>query len=301
MNKMHNSKRKNKASAVYFIRGRFYLLYFLPAALGFVFFYVLPFLISLYFIFFEPDGAEGMKKINGIAAAFSNSAFILALKNTFLLLLLFIPAITFVSIAVSYLIFKIGQKFAKTGRALLSVVLIPYIIPSVAVVTLWFFVFDGSGVLNFILRSFSGNGFDFENGILALFALMLVFLWKYTGINIVIMTAAFSFIPKETVENARIDGCNEKKLFFAIIFPQTKKPFYFTILLSVMGIFNLSDEIYAIWGSYPPQTLYTIHNFMTNTVLKMEYYKSITAAVVFSVFVILCAALYIVMEKRWDG
>jgi len=296
-----NEPKKKRASAVYFIRGRFWLLYLLSAALGFALFYVLPFLASGYYIFFEPDGVGGVNKINGIAATLFNPAFMLALKNTFFMLVLYIPAISLFSLAASYVIFNMGRKFAKTGRVLLSFAFLPYIMPAIVVVALWFFVFDGSSVLNFVLRSLAGVGLDFENGISALFALMLVFLWKYAGINIVIMAAAFAFVPKETIESARMDGCGEAKLFFSVVFPQVQKQFYFTVLLSVMGIFGLSDEIYAIWGAYPPQVLYTLHNFMTNTVLKMEYHKSITAAVVFSVFVVLCAVVYVKMEKRWNG
>ena len=299
--KNKGAKRKNSKPAAHFIRGRFYMLYILPVALGFALFYALPFLASLYFIFFEPDGAGGSNRLNGFAETLSNPAFLLALKNTLFMLFLFVFAMALFSLAMSYAIFRFGQRFARMGRTLIGIAFLPYIVPSVSVVALWFFVFDGSGLLGLALRSVSGSGLALGSGPLAPLCLMLVFLWKYAGINIVILAAAFAFVPKETVETARMDGCGEARLFFSVVLPQAKKQFYFTVLLSIMGLFGLSDEIYAIWGAYPPQSLYTLHNFMTNTVLKMEYYKSITAALVFAALVALLAALYMAMEKRWDA
>ena len=302
MTTQKKSPSKNKTPEALSLRGRLPWLYLAPAAAGFALFYILPFIYSAFYLFFEPDGAGGFVFVNPVAGTLSSAAFLLALKNTFVVFIIYIPAVVAVSVAAAYFIFSLGRKFRRAGRLMLDAVFIPYIVPSCVAVTFWFYIFDARGLMNRIISMVTSSaGTDWKSGAGVFTAMFLLFLWKYSGLNIVIMTAAFSYVPAENIDSGRIDGASEFTMFAKIIMPQIKKQLFFVILLSTVGVFSFSNEIYAVFGMYPPQILYTLQNFISNTFMKMDYYKSVSASVLFSVFVAICAYFYVRAERKWDG
>ncbi len=298
---MNKQKQKNRNKA-FPLRGRMPWLYIAPAAAGFVLFYAFPMLYSLVYLFFEPDGSGRFRFVNSFSRLFASSAFSMAVKNTAVIFIIFIPAVVLVSLSIAYFIFIMGKKYFRIGKVILDTILIPYLIPSCVAVTFWFYMFNSKGFINRIINILTSvAGLDWKSGYSCFFAMFLLFIWKYSGLNIIILTAAFSYVPLETIESAKIDGASGVSLFLRVIIPQIKKQLFFVVVLSVVGVFSFSNEIYAVFGLYPPQVLYTLQNYIGNTFLKMEFYKSVAASVVFAVFTGICAYLYVRAEKRWNN
>jgi len=58
----------------------------------------------------------------------------------------------------------------------------------------------------------------------------------------VLLSAAVKSVPDETLEAARIDGANERQVFFRVIVPQiwaTVITVFITVLIAVMKIFDV--------------------------------------------------------------
>jgi alpha-glucoside transport system permease protein len=74
------------------------------------------------------------------------------------------------------------------------------------------------------------------------FLLMLILVWIQTGFAMVILSAALRGIPQETIEAARIDGANERQIFFGIMIPQigaTILVVWTTITIIVLKVFDI--------------------------------------------------------------
>ena len=54
------------------------------------------------------------------------------------------------------------------------------------------------------------------------FLLMVVLLWAQVGFSMVLLSAAVKGVPADTLEAARIDGANERQIFFQVVVPQIK-------------------------------------------------------------------------------
>ncbi len=81
-------------------------------------------------------------------------------------------------------------------------------------------------------------------------------LWGQVGFSMVLLSAAVKGVPTDTLEAARIDGANEKQIFFQVVVPQIKGTIitvYVTVMIGVMKIF---DIVYVM----------TNGNFNTNVV-----------------------------------
>ena len=74
------------------------------------------------------------------------------------------------------------------------------------------------------------------------FFLMMMLLWAQAGFSMVLLSAAVKGVPEDTLEAARIDGANERAIFFRVIVPQiwgSVITVYVTTLIGVMKIFDI--------------------------------------------------------------
>ena len=51
---------------------------------------------------------------------------------------------------------------------------------------------------------------------------MIILIWVQVGFSMVLLSAAVKGVPTETLEAARIDGANERQVFFRVVVPQIK-------------------------------------------------------------------------------
>ena len=85
---------------------------------------------------------------------------------------------------------------------------------------------------------------------------MIILIWGQAGFAMVLLSAAIKGVPEETLEAARIDGANERQIFFRVVVPQiwgTVVTVFITVLIGVMKIF---DVVYVMTGG----------NFNTNVI-----------------------------------
>ena len=86
--------------------------------------------------------------------------------------------------------------------------------------------------------------------------LMVILIWAQVGFSMVLLSAAIKGVPDDTLEAARIDGANERQIFFRVVVPQiwgTVITVFITVLIGVMKIF---DIVYVTTGG----------NFNTNVI-----------------------------------
>lgn len=83
-------------------------------------------------------------------------------------------------------------------------------------------------------------------------AMVILCVWRWTGVNIVYFLAGLQGIPQELYESADIDGANSLQKFFNITVPSLKPVIIFVITISVFGGFSMFAESFAYWTSRSP-------------------------------------------------
>jgi alpha-glucoside transport system permease protein len=145
-----------------------------------------------------------------------------------------------------------------------TLVFMPMAISFVGAAVIWRFIYayrgpdqEQIGLLNAIVTAFGGEPQAWmQVPWLNSFLLMVILIWIQTGFAMVILAAALRGIPHETIEAARIDGANERQIFFGIMVPQiggTIVVVWTTITIIVLKVF---DIVYAMTnGEYGTQVL----------------------------------------------
>lgn len=279
-------------------KGKKVLPFILPPIIGFLIFYIIPFIGGLYYCFFDQITGKFIY-MKGFKALVNNKAFVLAVSNTFKIIAIFVPLIIFISLLLSYFIFTQIKKRKKFASVLQNVVIIPYLMPSVALVYSFSTLFENGGIISNLLNLAGLDKISILNSGYVIIAAGIIYIWKYCGINILILVFAMISIPAEIVEAARADGAGESVILKKIIIPSIYPEIYFVIILSLINSFKLFREIYILVGSYPPSSLYMFQHFINNNLLKFEYTKVVCAAYIIMFFISLLIAVMLRIEKKY--
>jgi alpha-glucoside transport system permease protein len=175
--------------------------------------------------------------------------FQLTLVNT-LLWIAVVPAVTVAfGLGVAVLADRLGPQAEKLTK---STIFLPMAISGVGQATIWRFIYETRpkgevqiGLQNAIVTAL---GFDpvawlqLNTFRINSFLLMVILIWAQVGFAMVLLSAAVKGVPVETLEAARIDGANERHVFFRVIVPQiwaTVITVFITVLIAVMKIFDV--------------------------------------------------------------
>lgn len=251
------------------------LLLLLPSLAGFLTFFIVPFVYSFYYAFTENAFTKKFVWFDNFKRLFENEYFKLAMKNTGKFTALAVP----LTMAISLILALLLVRFATRLPFVKSALFLPVILPSATIVMLW----------NAYISTFTP--FD---------SLLLIFLWKYGGLNVMLMLTALSGMDKSMIEAARIDGANVFQQTVRVTLPNIAPTLFFTFILSVVNSLKVFRESYLLYGNYPDETVYMLQNFLNNHFAKLNYQYISTAAIFFAVIVYTVVAVVFVAEKKWS-
>jgi len=80
-------------------------------------------------------------------------------------------------------------------------------------------------------------------------AIIILFIWRWLGWNMIIYLAGLQGINPELYEVAAIDGANLRQIFFHITLPLLQPIILFTLVLSTVGAMTIFDEPYLLVGA----------------------------------------------------
>lgn len=106
-----------------------------------------------------------------------------------------------------------------------------------------------SGLMNQIIGLF---GFDpvrwLREDLGGLTALLMLALWRYTGVNILYFLAGMQSIPTEYYEAATVDGASRVQQFFHITIPNLKPTIVYVTTISIYGGLAMFLESFMLYA-----------------------------------------------------
>lgn len=281
--------KKGNAKAYKSMRG---FLWILPSFLGVMVFYLLPYadVVRRSFLGAVDNrfvGLENYKTVMG------NTAFGLAVKNTFLFTILCIPLLVVIALFCAVALYK-----SKYGGIIKSAFLMPMALPAVSVALVWRVLFNSQGLLNHWLADAGIAGNDWMNTGNAFWILLISYIWKNLGYDIVLWMAGLAGISTNIYEAARVDGAGDRQCFFYITLPNLKSSLYTITVLSFLNSFKVFREAYLVAGDYPQESIYMMQHLFNNWFRAFSFDKMAAAAVLESGVLLV---LILLLQKAWDS
>jgi trehalose/maltose transport system permease protein len=143
----------------------------------------------------------------------------------------------------------LAQSFA--GRNLVrAAVLIPWAIPTVVSAKLWAWMLnDQFGVINDLMLSAGLIGTPVAwtaDPNTALWAVVMVDVWKATPFMALLLLAALQMIPNELYEAARLDGVSPLNVFFRVTLPLIRPALLVAVVFRGLDALRVFDVIYVL-------------------------------------------------------
>lgn len=267
-----------------------------PSLVGFALFFAIPFVMSLYYCFTEGVGGLSFVGLKNFSDLLHSDSFLLASKNTLIFNVISVPLIMFFS-----LVFAVLLNRKIKGLAIFrSFFILPMVIPAASIILVWNILFSQYGILNNILFKFGGTGdTDWIRSDWAIWILVLLYVWKNCGYNVILLLAGLNNIPKEYYEAARIDGAKSFDCFIRITIPFLIPTGFFVFMVSIVNSFKVFKEAYLLAGSYPSLNIYMLQHFMNNNFLNLSYQRLTTAAFLMAIIVALLVLLLYKIEAKF--
>jgi multiple sugar transport system permease protein len=274
-------RRKFKLGRIARREERVALAFLLPSLAGFLLFYLIPFIWSFGMSFLSSPVNGHFVWFKNYASLLTNEVFGKAAINTFIFTGIGVPILVVLSMALAMGMSKklLGQK------ALATMFLMPLVIPVASVVLVWQVFFDNNGALNSLLAGIGIARVDWIKSDWARYVIMLLFLWKNIGYNMVLFMAALAAVPTEQLESADLDGANAFQKFRHIIWPRLLPTTFFVLIMSIVNSFKVFREVYLLAGAYPQDSIYTLQHFMNNMFSSLDFPKLTSAAFIMAAFI----------------
>lgn len=265
-----------------------------PSFLGMLIFFVAPFCVVIYYSFIAGALDHSFVGLKNYIAVWNNGAFQIAVKNTAVFSGLSVPLAVVLALVLA-LMLECRIPFKSQFRTFF---LSPMMVPVASIILVWQVLFHSNGVVNEFLSVFGVKAIDWLKSDYCMVVIVLLFLWKNLGYNMILFMAALNNIPKELLEVAEVEGASKAYQFFHIKLRYLSPTVLFVTILSIINSFKVFREIYLLSGDYPYEGLYMLQHFMNNMYNKnLDYQRLSASAIMLAVVIIALIALLFAIEN----
>ena len=261
-------------------------LFILPSLIGFIVFFAVPAIRSV-FISFQEWNLLTEAKYVGLAnyeELFADDRFWRALQITITYVLLNIPLQTVLALGIALL-----MERASNSPLLRGVMILPWLMPNVIVAMLFIWLLDPTlGLINLFLQSIGlGQQGFFGSPNQALASIAGVNIWRHMGYTAILIFAGLKTIPKSLYEAARVDGASGFVQFVRITLPLLRPVLVFVLVTSVIGSFQVFDTIAVATEGGPAGSTRTIIYYIYEQVFERRINMGLATAASVVLFLIL--------------
>ncbi len=248
-----DSKPKKKSDFINYIKKtwQLYVMLLLPITFFLLFKYLPIMNTRIAFVDYNPFlGMKGSDWNNfaHFKELFSQTLFIRALRNTFMLnildLLFSFPMPIIVAILLNELFSDRIKKYTQT------LIYIPHFLSWVIIAGMVMQIFNSTGIINTILQMFGEEKINFLTNKWSWLAVYIgVGVWQSVGYGTIIYLAALTNIDPSLYEAAYVDGAGRFRRIISITLPCIKGTVVMMLILSMGKLMNISFDRPYLMGN----------------------------------------------------
>jgi alpha-glucoside transport system permease protein len=213
---------------------------------------VWPVINTIYLSFFNSDSTRfvGLKNFKFI---FTDRNMLEVLRNNLLWIVVGTAATVFFGLIIAVLVDRVRiESIAKAA------IFIPMAISFVGAGVIWDFIYryaaQGQSQIGLLDAVVTRIGVKPQAWLINspgnTFALIVIYIWIWTGFCMVILSAALKSIPAEIIEAARVDGASELAIFFRITVPMISPTIVVVATTMVINLLKIFDILYVTTGGF---------------------------------------------------
>ncbi len=280
---------------------RISLLLLAPAVVLLVTFTFYPTVATLIDSFYStPRGRRPARFIGAehFRAMIADPIFRTAMINNMIYAAVIIPASMGLALAMALLV---NAKIAGRGLVRLAY-FTPTILPMIAVANIWmFFYAPDYGLIDQFLGLFGlgGNNFLGQPGT-ALWALIVITVWKLAGFFMIFYLAALQQIPPSLLEAATLEGASPAQRLRRVILPLLMPTTLFILINAVIEAFRLVDHVIALTRGGPNNSSQLLLHYVYQVAFNYwdTGYAAALSVALLAVLALIALVQFGVLDKR---
>lgn len=274
---------------------KYFWLFVLPWVIGFLAFTLIPMVYSFVISFTNWNGHSAIEfkgLTNYINIFTKDKTFWLALKNTFVYILISVPLNTIFAILLAMLL----NRRLPGSNIFRGIFYLPTICTGVAMYITWTYLFNGTnGYINVILEALGIEGRNWLGEISTAMPSIIFMEMFNIGTAMTIVLAGLQDVPRDFYEAADLDGASSIQKFFKITFPMISPVVFFNVLMAIIKGLQIFTQPYVMTGGGPANSTFVYGLYLYNTAFsygKFGYASSLA----WVLFVIIITITMIIMK-----
>ncbi len=284
-------------------------LFMLPSLIFFLGFVIIPMFICIITSLTNTNMHDpgmfgsfiGLKNFSDLA---NDPVFLKGLANTFIIVIVSVPAVCAFSLWVSSAIYKLSGPVLSAFRCIFY---LPVVTGSVAVTVVWKWMYDNyAGILNGVLKS---TGIV-EKGVnwlgdpkTALWCIIVILFTTSVGQPIVLYVSALGNVDQTLVEAAQVDGATDLQVFWKIKWAQMMPTTLYILVITTINSFQCFALIQLLTQGGPNHSTDTVMYYIYYTAFKLteqagHFGYANAMGVVLAIFIGLLSAIQFKLAKE---
>ncbi|MBQ8117161.1 MAG: sugar ABC transporter permease [Lachnospiraceae bacterium] len=268
-------------------------LFIAPSMLGVLVFFVIPFMVVIYYSTVDNPISKQFVGLENFKLVLNNAAFRTAVSNTARFSAIAVPLSVVLSLMLA-IVLDMKLPFRSQFRTFF---LSPMMVPVASIVLIWQVLFHNNGMVNDIIMHFGMERIDWFKSTHSTEVVVLLFLWKNLGYNMILFMAALASVPKDLLEVARLENASPWQVFLHIKLRYLSSTILFVTIMSLINSFKIFREIYLLTADYPHDAIYMLQHYMNNKFRNLDYQALSAAAILMSLVMIVIIGFLFVVEN----
>ena len=273
-----------------------------PSLIGVLIFFIIPFFVVIYYAFIDNPVGRNFVFFQNFQRVLGNLAFQDAARHTLMFSALAVP----LAVVLALLLATLLEQKIPLKSQLRTFFLSPMMVPVASIVLIWEVLFHRNGAVNDILANigyttgwFTFTPIDWFSSPYAQLPIVVLFLWRNLGYNMILFMAALNNIPRDLLEVASLEGGSGFYIFRTIKLRFLSPTILFVTILSVINSFKVFREVFLLTGTHPYGSLYMLQHYMNNMFHNLDYQSLAAAAIILALVMVVIIGLLFIVEHRY--
>lgn len=200
-----------------------------------------------------------------------------------------------IGLAVAMAMFANSLKWGKAAARLGFTY--PTFIPLVAAANIWMFIYTPIyGLLGYI----NPNWRFLADGKTAIWAVMVMLVWKQAGYIMLFYVAGLHGISRELFEAAKIDGASGWQIFTRVTWPMLKPTTIYVLIITLTNAYKMVDHLYIMTKGGPGNATNVLLFYIYQT--GFDYWDtgkaSAMTVILVAVLLVVTSVCFFVQDKK---
>jgi multiple sugar transport system permease protein len=195
--------------------------------------------------------------------AFSDPYFINSLLVSLVITIAVVSLELVIGLFLALLLNKPLERRMVSGKRLFrTLAILPVVLPPVVVGLMWRFMFQYTGIINYLLTVAGLSPVAWTNPFTGIVTIIATIVWQNVPFSFLLILAGLQSVPPDLIDSAMVDGASGAQRLTRLYLPLIRPIIFLILTIRTMDALRTFDEAFILTGGGPGRSTETISLFI---------------------------------------